>query len=332
LLHFGNWLRKTYSGDWRKVLVPDLTAYAEYAMSNQRCGLSGDPIEPLSARSMSAHLSTIRGQYNAIRRDRELLFDLEWLADDHPDYVTHRQKVEEILGRMIAALDTKSVKLTIPKKQDEKHVRLTQKQAEELIAAPFTRKQSKLKQLRDSALFALMLATGVREDEAVNLRVSDLRVVKEDELSLEVRKGKRAKQRLIPYGDNSAVLRLVDRWLEESGIMERSDDPYVFPAFKSVKSSADEIDPRQHMTTRSLQRTLKLYPVTINGVKTEIAPHDLRRTYARREHDAGTPLKAIQENMGHEDAKTTLGYIGQLDYKQRRSRAKYQWDELIPAA
>ncbi len=56
----------------------------------------------------------------------------------------------------------------------------------------------------------------------------------------------------------------------------------------------------------------------IRGHLTPITPHDLRRTYARMMYQAGMDLVKIQQNMGHEDSKTTLGYIGTLDASDRR--------------
>ena len=59
----------------------------------------------------------------------------------------------------------------------------------------------------------------------------------------------------------------------------------------------------------TVQRVLACYPVTINGKAEAVTPHDLRRTYARRLYDDGVPLVAIQQNLGHADVKTTLGYL-----------------------
>jgi integrase/recombinase XerD len=56
------------------------------------------------------------------------------------------------------------------------------------------------------------------------------------------------------------------------------------------------------------------------------APHDLRRTYARRLYDAGTPMLAIQQNLGHASSKTTQGYIGSLDASTRRPGMIYSFD------
>jgi integrase len=66
------------------------------------------------------------------------------------------------------------------------------------------------------------------------------------------------------------------------------------------------------------QDSLNRYPVSIDGRYVYLNPHDLRRTYARRLYDAGMLLLTIQQNMGHADSKTTEGYIGRLDARQRQ--------------
>ena len=49
-------------------------------------------------------------------------------------------------------------------------------------------------------------------------------------------------------------------------------------------------------------------------------------SYARRLYEAGFDLVAIQQNLGHADVKTTLGYIGELDAEKRRPPAIYAFD------
>ena len=50
------------------------------------------------------------------------------------------------------------------------------------------------------------------------------------------------------------------------------------------------------------------------------------RIYARRLYEAGFDLVAIQQNLGHADVKTTLGYIGELDAGKRGPPAIYAFD------
>ena len=85
------------------------------------------------------------------------------------------------------------------------------------------------------------------------------------------------------------------------------------------------------LTTRALQKLVSSYPVMVDGQRVMVHPHDLRRTYARRCYDGGMDILAIQQNLGHADHKTTLGYIGVSDGDSRRPPSLYtppHWAEL----
>jgi integrase len=108
----------------------------------------------------------------------------------------------------------------------------------------------------------------------------------------------------------------VDAWLTNAGISSGA----VFRGFyrdnKHVRTTA--------LTSRAVQMILAEYPISIDGQRVHVRPHDLRRTYARRLHDAGMAIAAIQQNLGHADVKTTLGYIGDLSAEQRKPPAVYR--------
>ncbi len=57
-----------------------------------------------------------------------------------------------------------------------------------------------------------------------------------------------------------------------------------------------------------------------------VHPHDLRRTYARRQYEMGLDPVKIQQNLGHSDLSTTLGYIGSLDMQSRRGKRMFSYD------
>lgn len=82
------------------------------------------------------------------------------------------------------------------------------------------------------------------------------------------------------------------------------------------------------LSVRNVQRIVCRYPVMADGELVTVHPHDCRKTYARRLYEARVPLVAIQQNLGHADVKTTLGYIGELDAEQRRAPAVYTFDAM----
>jgi site-specific recombinase XerD len=166
-------------------------------------------------------------------------------------------------------------------------------------------------------MLALALCTGLREAELVGLDVGDLRQHLGGELALHVREGKGRKGRLVPYGELSWVLVLVDAWLDEAGIESG-------PVFRGLYRGGRVRETR--LTTRAVRYILRGYPIAISGDLVALAPHDLRRTYARLLYDHGTDLVAIQQNLGHAQIETTLGYIGTLDADKRRPGAILSFD------
>jgi integrase/recombinase XerD len=233
----------------------------------------------------------------------------------------------EALQRLQNAIDPKSAPVKIEKKRDHtdaEHLRLTADQASALLAAPGV---GTVKGLRDTAIIAVMLCTGIREQELCNLDVADLRQKVNGELALRVHEGKRATTRLVPYGALDWCLVIVDRWLAVAGI----DAGAVF--CRVLRGGAVQSG---NLTTRAIQQiiggyTVKGqhtggYPVTVDGELRYVRPHDLRRTYARRLYEAGVSVEAIQQNLGHISRQTTLNYIGDLGFDQRKPPAVYTFD------
>jgi integrase/recombinase XerD len=230
--------------------------------------------------------------------------------------------VDEIERSILYSIDPQNTTLIATKKQDRtdfEHTRLSYSQVNALLNAPTT---STANGLRDSAAIAMMICTGIREQELCDLQVRDLRQTVDGVLSVLVREGKGKKQRAIPYGANEWVLYLVDTWLERMHVdCVLSDDSFVFRAVrKGGKVSADKL------TTRSVQRIVKRYKIMINGKRLAVKPHDLRRTCARRWYDDGMDLLSIQANLGHANIETTKGYIGETDMSSRQPTRGYEFD------
>lgn len=291
--------------------APDLASY--------RDGLLQD-YEPST---VSAHLATVRAHYKTLLRDRDLFFEIA-ARECGPDASRADLKAtaDEYIARLTVAIDPKAApvkQITKQDRADSEHLRLTSEQANSLMGRPGV---TSLKRLRDTAIIALMLCTGLREAELCALTVDDLRQRYGGELSLLVREGKGAKQRLIPYGPLSWVLVIIDTWLEKAGI----DSGFVFRGFWKP-SDHDQYTTRPGpLTPRQIQRLLASYPLVKDGTLTQVRPHDLRRTYARRLYDSGIDLLSIKENLGHKSPETTLGYIGTLDASKRRPPAIYHYD------
>jgi len=276
--------------------------------------------------TVAAHLSTIRSRYADIIRDRDLFYGIASKQTD--DVLERKAWVDEMITRLENAIDPKAATVKVKTSQDvadAQHLRLTSQQASSLMAAPGIKT---LKGLRDTAVIALMLCTGIREAEASALEVRDLRQRLGGELALHVRQGKGRKERLIPYGDLQWVLAILDKWREAAPVPGGSGTGAGIgrgPVFRGFYKGNQKLRPGR-LSVRAIQYILESYPVMVDGQLVTVNPHDLRRTYARRLYEAGVDLVAIQQNLGHADVKTTLGYIGTLDAETRKPPLVYEFD------
>lgn len=293
---------------------PDLPAYRHYLL-HERTRLNpttGEVIPaPLSPAAANAHLATIRGRYRAVLVSNAVR---DWLysalpADLH-DPASRKAVVDELLLRIEHDIHPRfSVvkEITVQDTPDEKRLWLTPAQVRALVRAPGIHQVARL---RDTAIIALLVCTGIRVGELVALNVDDLRQSLGGELALRVRSGKDQKQRLIPYGSLDWCLVYVEQWLATTKIMGGRIFGAVSPNRRHIRKT--------RLTERAVRLILSHYPISINGVMTLIRPHDLRRTYARNAYLHGMDAERIRQNLGHTHLSTTQEYIGRLDGEHRR--------------
>lgn len=293
------WLKAT-GRSWLEI---DLAAHRDYLLHERS----------LSPSSVAAHLATIRGRYRAVLRESNLRDRLYSLTPPDAPLADRKAAVDEMMQRIHAQLDPDAASVPTYTDQDipdAGRLRLTPGQAKRLMQSPGI---DSLKGMRDTAILALFLCTGIREAELCGLRVDDLRQRLDGELALYIREGKGRKRRLIPYGELDWVLVYVELWLNNTGIESGPVFRGFYKGNRKIRSTA--------LTKRAINYLLDEYPITIDGHLHRVQPHDLRRTYARRLYEAGVDLNRIRQNLGHSDIKTTLGYIGELDAAQRRPPA-----------
>ena len=158
--------------------------------------------------------------------------------------------------------------------------------------------------LRDKALFIVGLKTGYRISELLSLRVRDVLGPKgeiADYVTVERRNVKKKTQgRTVPL--HPEAKEALKAWLDE---MERRGllKPDV-PVFLSQKKG--EI---RALDKRSAWRILK-NAFRKAGLSGKLATHTLRKTFARKVHEAlGRDLFATQIALGHKNIATTVRYL-----------------------
>ena len=314
-------LERELDASGRRNVKSALKRYAEWLASTGRNWTGGNLADyrahlelhyQLAPQTINNHLSLIRGRYNNLLETKAANTALRqqaaaYLEGSGQDASAANVKAavdmlkEDLQAGLSKAHNAPAI--TKQDRPDSDFVRLTKEQADKFLMLP---DRSTLPGLRDAAMIALMLATGIREQELCNLEAGDLKQIYKGELALLVRKGKGAKQRMIPYGGLDGCLVVVDAWLKRAGITEG-------PVFRGFYKAPKEGDPKLRpgkITNRQVNNILAQYPIMLDGRLVTIKPHDCRRTYARLLWTEGVKLEAIQKNLGHADPKTTQHYIG----------------------
>jgi integrase/recombinase XerD len=170
---------------------------------------------------------------------------------------------------------------------------LTKEQAQKLIDAPNAKT---IKGLRDRALIAVLLGCGLRRQEASALTFGHIQQ-REGRWVLVDLVGKRNKVRSVPMPTWTKTA--IDEWTKAASIKSGR-------VFRSV-NKGDHVD-GDSMTAQAIRDAVTQYAQSI-GLG-EIAPHDMRRTFAKLAHKGGSGLDQIQLSLGHASIKTTEKYLG----------------------
>ncbi len=144
--------------------------------------------------------------------------------------------------------------------------------------------------LRDLAMVVLMLDTGIRASEAVNLRLSDLDLAQGFVRVF----GKGAKERFVPISESVKVVLL--RYLLRRREIRNAGD-WLFVTSLGVK-----------MTRWTARYRLRYWAqkVGIEGVR--ISPHSLRFTFVRKWLQSGGDSLVLQRLLGHTTPAMTSHY------------------------
>lgn len=294
----------------------DLVAYKDYLMSSER---ESQGLSTLSQTSAAAHINSIRARYlymldKAPGKLRDFLYAMT-PSDASPS--DRKAYVDEMQLRIRERVQDNRATVRLIQQTDEtddRFIRLTLDDMLRYCETPLhTKHDHTITGIRDSAILSILCMTGLREDELVNLDVHDIHQKMAGTPALEVRQGKGAKQRIVPYGDFYDVLmERVSTWQQYSGI-ESGALFHALTKWGTVRKS--------RISKRAINNIVGSYPATHNGKQVIMKPHDCRRSYARiLRYEFKLSIEAIAQNLGHKDTKTTQQYIGEIDISQRIPR------------
>ena len=174
---------------------------------------------------------------------------------------------------------------------------LTLAQAQQLIQAP---DPATSKGKRDRALLAVLLLAGLRRTEAANLTFEHIQM-RDNRWVIVDLVGKRGKTRTVPI--KAIVKTLIDDWAADAGLTAG----FVFRPMRRG-DHLDKDRPDAHMSSQAIWNVVRRYCEQLGYQN--IAPHDLRRTYAKLAHKGGAAIEQISLNLGHSSIEVTERYLG----------------------
>lgn len=155
---------------------------------------------------------------------------------------------------------------------------------------------SKPKGLRDYTMLYLMLMTGMRVSELLNLKVSDIDFPNS---YITIRMGKGRKDRIIPLNKNvkEALYNYIKLVKPKNGLFDNES---------SSKSR------------RGVLYVIRKYCKKA-GIDKKVTPHTFRHTFATLLLKKGENIRLVQALLGHSNISTTAIYLHIIDDEKKRA-------------
>jgi integrase/recombinase XerD len=200
--------------------------------------------------------------------------------------------------------DNPALRLTGPGRSHSLPKTLSEAEVTRLLDAARQRGRSHGDRLRDTALFELLYATGLRVSELVGLPVA---AVRGDPRMILVR-GKGDKERMVPL--STPAREALTDWLAHRDAIEEAARNTGKPASRHLFPG----DGRDgHLTRQYFHSLVKDAAIRAGISPARVTPHVLRHAFATHLLANGADLRVIQTLLGHADVATTEIYTHVLD-------------------
>jgi integrase len=166
--------------------------------------------------------------------------------------------------------------------------------AERLVHAPA---MDTIKSKRDRALLAVLLGAGLRRSEAAQLSLAQLQK-REDRWVIVDLLGKHDRIRSVPIP--AWTKQAIDECIAAADLRGGA-------VFRRISKGG-----KVHAGAISVNAIYQIVRQYSAGIGVAIAPHDVRRTFAKLAHEGKAGLDQIQLALGHSSILTTEHYLGIL--------------------
>jgi integrase/recombinase XerD len=180
----------------------------------------------------------------------------------------------------LLGMNRNAIALPSLKKEAKLPVILNRQELKELFAAP--------KLLKQRVVLTLIYSAGLRGQEAINLKISD---VDFERKTIHIRQSKYKKDRIVPLAESMAVG--LKKYL-------KAENPHIW------LFNGKEPDGRYSVKGLSwvMRETLKKTSIT-----KDVNLHSLRHAYATHLLEQGLNIVTLKELLGHADITTTMIYL-----------------------
>jgi site-specific recombinase XerD len=170
---------------------------------------------------------------------------------------------------------------------------LTEREIEKLFSVIDT---STKRGFRDYTMLYLMLMTGLRVSELLNLRIQDVDLYSS---TITVRMGKGRKDRVIPLNDatRSVLHRYLSEFKPEKGLFDNKNSP---------------------KSRRGVLYVIRKYCKLAN-IEKRVTPHTFRHTFATLLLRKGESVRLVQSLLGHSSISTTAIYLHIIDEEKKKA-------------
>lgn len=145
--------------------------------------------------------------------------------------------------------------------------------------------------IRNVSIMEMMVASGVRVSELVNIKMNDINYLDKSIRIL----GKGNKMRIVYYGDY-AKEGLNNYLSVRKTLLNNNESDYLYLNNHGKK-----------LTTKGVEEIIKKI-LFVSGIEKNVTPHVLRHTFATMMINEGANVKVVQELLGHSSLDTTSIY------------------------
>ena len=163
---------------------------------------------------------------------------------------------------------------------------------------------------RNHAIFSMFIFAGLRRQELLNLKVTDVDI---ENLTIFVRQGKGNKDRNIPMSHTLA--QSLKRYAEQRKRLSKACPEF----FTSLRGNVGLTDSGMKKLVEQVRES--------SGIKFSV--HKLRHTFATLMLEGGCDIYSLSRMMGHSDIKTTTIYLYASAEHLRSQITKHPLNDLI---